>query len=406
MACVLWGGLAFYLTQPGPFVALMAQAASLPEHVFTLAGLRRVAGPDQAVSSFMSRLVTGVPASPAALAVDEGVLSASMRERLPAMRDLLADSGYDPLLKTRHQPEAFTVRDTKIRGDRATVTVDTRTGFETQTLGLDLVREDGAWRLDRVRLLLPPERVVDNFYSWYLYSARSGSKPTPSGVADDPRNLIADGFYGWYLYYAGAGTPAGTDAPVFTTDFAARLAQASSSDSGVDPILLTGQVPAGVAVETAVVAGDEADVYLRSDLEGHRVGVHLVQEDGLWQIADIYPAGESGQADTPTGAVAAFYAWYLSPLPAHQRTEGAYRYSDLLAPELIARLDASRGEAAADPLVCSAALPSGVSVVASSEQGDTAQVLASGGASGEAIAVELRQEDGRWLIYDVACPTP
>jgi len=133
----------------------------------------------------------------------------------------------------------------------------------------------------------------------------------------------------------------------------------------------------------------------------------------------IWPAIYAGnqQSTTPVPAppeqvVRDFYAWYLgysgngstgefrNPL-----VDKAYRRSDALTQDFIARLDAFTAQPMMfDPILCAQDVPASVSTTAADVSGATAIVRVETSFAGRhAFDVRLTQEGGAWKIAEVIC---
>ncbi len=126
----------------------------------------------------------------------------------------------------------------------------------------------------------------------------------------------------------------------------------------------------------------------------------------------IGPAIYAGNQQAATPAPAApeqvvrdFYAWYIGyAATANPLVDKAYRSSDALTQDFIARLDAFTAQPMMfDPILCAQDVPSGITTTAADVTGATATVRVETSFAGHAFAVRLAQEGGAWKIADVIC---
>ncbi len=130
----------------------------------------------------------------------------------------------------------------------------------------------------------------------------------------------------------------------------------------------------------------------------------------------IGPAIYAGNQQAATPAPAApeqvvrdFYAWYLGYI-GHGSTgefrnplvDKAYRHSDALTQDCIARLDTFTAQPMMfDPILCAQDVPASVSATAGTVAGNTATVRVETSFAGHAFDVRLAQGRGDWKIADV-----
>ncbi len=132
----------------------------------------------------------------------------------------------------------------------------------------------------------------------------------------------------------------------------------------------------------------------------------------------IGPAIYANNQQTTTASQAApdqvvkdFYAWYLGYIG--DRSTGnfrnplvdkAYRSSDALAQEFVARLDVfTAGGMMFDPILCAQDVPTSISTGAPAVAGSSATVRVETSFAGHAFDVRLTQAGGGWKIADVIC---
>lgn len=115
--------------------------------------------------------------------------------------------------------------------------------------------------------------------------------------------------------------------------------------------------------------------------------------------------------DEPAATVDAFYTWYLalfgdrtSGMEHNPLVEGTYRDSPLLAPELVARVDAL-GEAGfmADPILCAQDIPTAVTSDVTFANDQTPRVVATTSFENHAIVLDLMEADSGWQISEITC---
>lgn len=126
---------------------------------------------------------------------------------------------------------------------------------------------------------------------------------------------------------------------------------------------------------------------------------------------------EAGQAPTRSPESAAtvvdsFYAEYLDYIGMSRETgdfrnplvDRAYRDMMGLSPEYVGELDALLEEGImADPILCAQDIPEFVKVAGVEQEGDLAVATMEDSFVGHRFEVELKAEDGGWLITSVRC---
>lgn len=126
---------------------------------------------------------------------------------------------------------------------------------------------------------------------------------------------------------------------------------------------------------------------------------------------------EAGPApsDTPEAAAAvveSFYTEYLGYIGMNRETgdfrnplvDRAYRDMTGLSPAYVQKLDAMMEEGImADPILCAQDIPAFVNVVGVEQEGDLAVAAMEDSFTGHRFEVELKAEDGGWLISSVRC---
>lgn len=307
-------------------------------------------------------------------------LTAGFIERVDGIRAAFAGGeAHDPILMALDVPESFTVAEPAVEGEGATVLVTT--SFEGHVLRVDLVQEEGLWRIDDVTQVWSPWQVVDNYYKWYVACSLTG------------HNLLVDGGFRQPKMLTGA----------FMDGVAAALT--ADEEGSVDPILLAQDVPETITVGEPVIDGDTATVSVDTAFPGHALTVTLARVDGLWKIdavAAITEAPVQYEPDTPEWVAASFYDWYIH-LPAEEAD--AYRTSEWLTQGFVDRVSDIRAftqPGGYDPITCSQEAPVSLRVSRAVVSGDQARLVVAGGAD-HAFTVALSRADGAWRIADVVC---
>ena len=100
-----------------------------------------------------------------------------------------------------------------------------------------------------------------------------------------------------------------------------------------------------------------------------------------------------------------FYAWYIGyAQKANPLVDKAYRHSEALTPDFIARLDEfTAGQMMFDPILCAQDVPSSVATTATEVTGATATVHVETSFAGHALDVKLARQGHAWQIADVVC---
>jgi hypothetical protein len=125
-----------------------------------------------------------------------------------------------------------------------------------------------------------PDAVVETFYTWYVdYIGDRAS----GGM----RNPLADGAYRSSEYLTEA----------FVQEVDALIA--SFDRGGYDPFLCAQDIPQDITVGEVNVSGDEAQVKVETNFEGHSFNVLLQREGDQWNIADVVCAspGDEGTVE-------------------------------------------------------------------------------------------------------------
>jgi len=128
----------------------------------------------------------------------------------------------------------------------------------------------------------------------------------------------------------------------------------------------------------------------------------------MMALGALLPACVSAPASNrpaPDQVTRDFYAWYLSYAEkANPLVDKAYRASDALSSEFVARLDEfTAGEMDFDPILCAQDAPASVTVAAPAISGATATVRVETSFAGHSFEVRLAQQAGAWKITEVVC---
>jgi hypothetical protein len=115
---------------------------------------------------------------------------------------------------------------------------------------------------------VPPEKVVESFYEWYL--GYIGDR-----ASDEMRNPLVDGAYRSSEYLSEAFVQKVDDL------------LASFEHGGYDPFLCAQDIPESISADKAMVSGDAASVMVHTSFAGHSLQVDLQQFEGQWKISDI-----------------------------------------------------------------------------------------------------------------------
>lgn len=234
------------------------------------------------------------------------------------------------------------------------------------------------------------------------------------------------GFYTWYMDYAsgpdrknplvdGAYRDREELAPELVQEVDLLLKDAQGPH--VDPFLMAQDVPNMIKIDDVVVAGNQATVYLSTNLTSHELAVDLAQRGGAWLICSVsQPSVSPGANDHMSSsalekavvATTAFYDWYLDYVrsgeegPRSLLSDGAFTtceyLSDAYIEQLAGQLAAGEG-LHADPFLCAQDIPDSVQVVEATHAGPGVQVKMASSFEGHTFDVFLREtEPGLWQI--------
>ena len=336
--------------------------------------------------------------------------------------------GADPFLLAQDTPATIRVEAVAADATAAQVvlhqywSVDAAEG-EPYDLTLDLIREDGGWKIDRIQKGSPltPHGVVQLFYNWYFayadYDRTLGSVSYALGPAGNP---LADRAYRDSPYLA----------PAFVTQVDALLAEieASSTEVAYDPFLRARNHPQGFFILTHEMwsDGNEAGVpvQLIFGRELTVIDVIVVRENGSWHIVDV--EGEPPDPATSAKQVVALFSghyfsrWYAYADEFDQphtgqvdlaaflaQTGDFYRDSPFLSPTFAAAAPESvaAGSATTDPFFLAEGIPAMLEVEEAWADGHRAEVrVVQRWVEGNEIrplTVKLVREEGRWLVDGV-----
>ena len=335
---------------------------------------------------------------------DSEVLSQEFKAEVDELLDSFAMGAYDPFLMAQDIPAAITVQDVTVNDTQAIVTVEQDWfGNFTRELDIEMVLIEDQWLITGV---IPPESVA----------IQPDAQMDP---ADSPEGVV-QGFYAWYLDYAESRNPLADGAyrshMLLTERFITEVDEllASFDKGGYDPFLCAQDIPASFAVTEVTVTGQKASIVVETSFAGHRLGVELKQLDGHWRIDDITCLnGIYGRPAVPgpTTVVRTFYGEYLAAMgdrlnPSNPVTDGAYRTSPHLAPQLVSEIDelvASFDKGGYDPFLCAQDIPDSITVGEPSISGSSASVLVSTSFEGHGFEVILSMAQDGWLISAIHC---
>lgn len=324
--------------------------------------------------------------------------------QLKQMEEEYGGAGFDPFLRAQALPQGFTVEAWEMGAEEACVVVHQQFGETTHDLTVDLVLENGAWKMDKIRAASPmtPEGVVTLFLTDYLEQARASMQGGPAGMLQ---------------------TRAYRENELLSPTFVAKVNEilAEAGGAAYDPFLLAQDLPHAINVGEPVVQGDTVTVnvgrYYAGTPEPTYMAVDLVQEDGRWLINDIRPLFEPEESTgiSPEAVVEAFYTEWReavseamtgggeSPLGSGAYHDSAYVSSDFAA-EVDATVAGFEG-GGYDPFLCAQDVPSELVVDGAIYTTSGARAAAHSSFANHAFVVELEPggDDG-WQITNVICP--
>lgn len=316
--------------------------------------------------------------------------------------------GFDPFLMAQALPQEVSVEGWETDAEEACVVVHQLFGETVHDLTVDLVREDGAWKIDRIREGSPmtPDGVARLFLNEHMAQTRASME------GGEP-NMLQSGAY--------------REHELLSAAFVAQVeaAKADNTVAGFDPFLLAQDVPHAINVGEPVVEGDTATVFVGRYYAGNpqptTMAVDLVQQDGRWLINDIRPltetTGDGGMAPVggPEAVVEAFYAewreWVMQGFAGERENplmNGAYRESEYIAPAFADEVDAIVAGfegGGYDPFLCAQDVPNEVVVDGTIYTESGPRVALHTSFNNHAMVVGLDQgEGGEWRIRNVVCP--
>lgn len=333
-----------------------------------------------------------------------GHLIETVDAQLEQMREEYGGAGFDPFLRAQALPQAFTVESWEVGAEEACVVVHQQFGETTHDLTVDLVLENGAWKMDKIRAASPmtPEGVVTLFLTDYLEQARASLQGGPAGMLQ---------------------TRAYHESELLSPAFVAKVDDilAESDGPGYDPFLLAQDLPHAINIGEPVVQGERATVnvgrYYAGTPEPTYMAVDLVEEGGRWLINDIRPLVEVEETMgmSPQAVVETFYAEWRETVRAAMAEGGesplrggAYHDSPFVAPAFAEEVDAivagfEGGEY--DPFLCAQDIPNELVVDGAIYTTSGARVALHSSFANHAFVVELAQADDEgWQITGVVCP--
>ncbi|MBN1316876.1 MAG: DUF3828 domain-containing protein [Anaerolineales bacterium] len=197
--------------------------------------------------------------------------------------------GYDPILCAQDIPEYVNVGEPDISDGKAIVNVNS--SFANHDWMVELAEKDGRWLIVDINCggshdrpeSLTPEKVVEDFYNWYL--SYIGDRNS-----DDFRNPLADGAY--------------KENNLLSPELIKEV-EAIRDKYGyfpADPFLCAQDIPQEIFIVGANVTGERANVTVGTSFDGHSFAVGLVMMDGQWRITSI--DCQSGQQREPDAALA------------------------------------------------------------------------------------------------------
>lgn len=324
--------------------------------------------------------------------------------QLAQMEEEYGGAGFDPFLMAQALPQEVSVEMWEADAAGACVVVHQLFGETVHDLTVDLVLEDGAWKIDRIREDSPmtPEGVTRLFLNEYIAQTRAsmdGGEP----------NMLQSGAYRQHALLS----------PAFVAQVEA--ARAGNTAAGFDPFLLAQDVPHAISVGEPVIKGDAATVFVARYYAGNpqptTMAVDLVRQEGHWVINDIRPLAETaGDGEmTPDAIVDAFYAewraWVTEGFAGERENplmSGAYHESAYIAPAFADEVDAIVAGfegGGYDPFLCAQDVPNEVVVDGTIYTESGPRVALHTSFNNHALVVGLDQgEGGEWRIRNVLCP--
>lgn len=347
------------------------------------------------------------------------------QRQIEAVRQVMQGKrlGADPFLLAQEVPAAIRVEEVAVGMATAKVVLQQYFNLEIEDarswdLTVDLVREGGSWKIDRIQRGSPltPEGVVQLFYNWYFnYGEGDRSLGNVSYALASPGNPLADRAYRASPYLA----------PELIAEVDAMMAQAPA----YDPFLRARNHPFDFYVMIhemeAVDAEATVPVQLMYGREQEIIAVVVAQADGTWRIVEVQ--GEIPDEATAAAQVVALFSsayfgrWYayaeeyelahtgedvdLAPFLA--QAEEIYERSPFVSPAFAAASTEliTQGDAATDPFFQASEVPAMMEIEEAWADGDHAEVrVLQGWLEGHEtrpLTVQLAREGGRWLIDDV-----
>jgi hypothetical protein len=231
--------------------------------------------PAGAVKAFYTWYQGCLEESPTCRAPDQnystsGFVTDAFVERVETLRaefQAAGVSGYNPITMAQSDIPAYILDSLAESGEVAQVVL-TNLAWNEHILLVDLVREGGSWKIDKIGFHAPntPVGVTKAFFNQYISVKRF---PLDPGVlyAFAPEKHLSVDLQQAVEAYLRSGMPAGED-----------------------PILLSDRIPDRIEVEEAVVSNASAVAVVAlyyGEEEPHSLSVDLIRVDGLWRIAGI-----------------------------------------------------------------------------------------------------------------------
>lgn len=128
---------------------------------------------------------------------------------------------------------------------------------------------------------LTAEQVAESFYAWYISAVEASFQGGP--LVYDAASLSAGGYL----------------VPELVSRILAERDAMSGAPGGADPLLCAQDVPNTVRAAVQTEVSNRAEVFMTSDLVGHRWMVSMDRLDGAWRIVDISCGRGDAVADAP-----------------------------------------------------------------------------------------------------------
>jgi hypothetical protein len=334
---------------------------------------------------------------------------AAIDAKLAQMEAMYGGLMFDPILMAQALPQAISAEVWKVDGENASVIVHEQFGETVHDVTVDLVVEEGDWRIAQIRDGSPAtaDGATKLFFGNYIEQARAA-------LDNDSPSLLHSGAY--------------RDNPYLT---AALIAQVDGlregGDLAYDPFLLAQDIPEDILVEKPLIDGDSAVVRVGRRYSGtpqpSYISVHLVREGERWLIDSIQLEESTAGSETagaatvePATVVESFYAWWIASVESGIAGESenplmtqGYHGSPYLTPTFIAEVDeiiAGFDRGGYDPFLCAQDVPTELFVDGTIYTSAGARVaLHSSFGKQHALVVMLEPAgEDTWRIGDIVCP--